>query len=52
MASATGFWAHENMATYMTAEQGAIGLTQTAALENARYGIRVNVWLRVAFRRI
>jgi glucose 1-dehydrogenase len=42
MSSATAFRSQKGMPAYVAAKHGVIGLTQTAALENGCYGIRVN----------
>ena len=42
IASTEGISAQRNMAPYTAAKHGVVGLTRTAAAENARRGIRVN----------
>ena len=42
MASGTVFRAQKGMAAYVACKHGVVGLTQTAALENGRHGVRVN----------
>ncbi|KUM59358.1 hypothetical protein ACN42_g7771 [Penicillium freii] len=42
LASATSIKAEPNLPAYTTSKHGVVGLTRVAAIENGRYGIRVN----------